>query len=809
MQKNANNSNQKPNDPNQKSNNISNWKHSIEKSFGNLGRLIAKRPFIFLLTYLLIIGVLASNLINIKQDTSIEGLLQKGSQEIKTYDEFKALFGRDELIFIGIDVEDIFEQKFIDQLRALHEQLEAEVPHLKRVDSLINARHTYGEDDTLYIDDLLPAELPTELESLAALKEYTYSNPNIKNLLLSEEKNFTAITLQMNANRYETDNNGKLQAFYLDDDDLQNIYNVVNTIIDQHKAISSSTITIAGTIPIGVLLSNNLEKDFILFTVLAIILIALLLSVIFRRASGVFMPIIVMILGVVSTISFMAIMKTPIQVSTSILPSFLLAVCVGDSIHLLTIFYRHYDSGNSKVESLAYAMQHTGLAIFFTSITTAVGLASFAFSELTPVSSLGFYGALGSIIAFILTVFILPCLLCLMPLKQKKIKEDNPNILQSLLNWCASFSIKHAKIVVISCGFLFLVSAYTASGIRFSHLPVAWLANDEPAVLSQNKHEEKMGGSISIEVLLDTGKDRGISNPEFLKVIDEISKEIETWETDTYHISKTISVIDIIKESNRALHDNNQEHYTIPDSQELISQELFLVELDAPDDLFNMIDASYRKARISIILPWIDAIHLGKIIQRIETYIHPKLEPYTESITLTGSLPILGTIFAEMLYSTAQSYGIAAIFITIMMVLLIGSLKLGLISMIPSLLPIFIVISLFRLFGVPLDILTMLVGSIAIGLTVDDNVHFMHGFRRSYAETGDVEQAIKLTLFSTGRAMLITSIVLSLGFIIYTQSTMTNMQSFGVMTSLCIALALAATFLLSPALMVLSHKKKA
>ena len=180
--------------------------------------------------------------------------------------------------------------------------------------------------------------------------------------------------------------------------------------------------------------------------------------------------------------------------------------------------------------------------------------------------------------------------------------------------------------------------------------------------------------------------------------------------------------------------------------------------------------------------------------------------PYTSDITITGVTPVLGATFAKMLYSTAESYGFAAIAITLMMIFLIGNLKLGLLSMIPSLLPILIVLSIIRLSGVPLDMLTMLIGSIAIGLTVDDNVHFMHGFRRLYTKTGDPAFAIENTLLSTGRAMLITSVVLSIGFAIYSQSEMKNMVSFGIMTAFCIMLALLATFLLAPALMMLANK---
>jgi predicted RND superfamily exporter protein len=791
-----------------KSTQTNNWKPRLEQAFGQLGRTIAKHPLIWFLGYVILVGSLASQLIHIRQDTSVEGFLEKGSQEIIKYDEFKSIFGRDEVLMIGLEAEDIFDPKFVDELRALHNDIESNVPHVKRVDSLINARHTYGADDTLYIEELMPEVLPEDETELQKLKDYTYGNPNYVNYLISEDGHYTAIVIQLEAFKSVENKQGDFEQKYLEDTDLKEVLSKLYSIIAVHEKNLGIEIDVAGSVPISIMIGSVMERDFSVFTALAIFLIGLILAVIFRRASGVSMPLIVMVLGVIATLSAMAIMDTPIQVSTSILPSFLLAVCVGDSIHLLTMFYRYYDEGEEKVDALAHAMEHTGLAIFFTSITTAAGLASFAASDITAVAALGFYGALGSIVAFVLTIFILPCLIALLPLKRKQHSyKESDSRLQTFLARCADFSIRFPKQIVAVGAVIFLSSAYVASQVQFSHWPMAWLPDDSSALRAIHKHEAHMGGSLAIEFMIDTGESRGISNPEFMKNLNEVSSEIQSWQTDTYRVAKVISVTDIIKESNRALHDNDQNFYTIPNSAELIAQELFLVELDEPDDLYNMIDQDYRRARISILVPWIDAIHLVPLLKRSEVYVNEKLSPFSVEIVQTGVTPVLGATFAEMLYSTAQSYGIAAVVITIMMILLIGNLKLGLISMIPSLIPIFIVLAGFTLANVSLDMLTMLVGSIAIGLTVDDNVHFMHGFRRIYAQTGDPALAIRKTLSSSGRAMLITSIVLSVGFFIYTQSEMKNMVSFGIMTACCIALALVATFLLAPALMMLTNKK--
>lgn len=783
-----------------------NWKVRIERGFGNLAFVIHKHPAIWLISCVLAIGLVASQLTKIRQDTSIEGFLEKGATALVNYDQFKDTFGRDEVFLINIEVEDFYKQDFVDKLRALHYQLEDEVPYVKTVDSLINARHTYGADDTLFIEELLPKTLPTDPDELQALKDYTYDNPNYVDFLISRDRHMLAIALRLEAFLYEKDEQGNVQARYLEESHLLEALDKIEEIVDQHRGILSDDIRLAGSMPISLMLGKIMERDFAVFTGLANLLIAIVLFIIFRRWSGVLMPLVVMALGIVVTISLMAFMDTPLQISTSILPSFLLAVCVGDSIHLLTIFYRHYDAGEEKVRALSNALEHTGLAIFFTSITTAAGLASFSTSELSPVSALGTYGALGSMVAFLLTILILPCLILVLPLKRRPLVVERHTALQSVLSWCARISTTYPKLIVGIGSAIFIVSAGIASQSQFSHHPLMWLPDGAPALEALKKHEDRMGSSLAIEVVFDTGIDRGVLDHNFMQALAKAQKEIETWETENYKVVKTISIANIVKETNRALHDNNEDFFTIPDDSALISQELFLVELDEPDDLYSVIDRDYRKARMTLMIPWIDAIYGRELIARLKVYLNENLAPHTSEIVVTGVTAVLGATFAEMLFSTAESYGIAAIAITFMMIFLIGSVKLGLLSMIPSLLPILIVLSVIRLMGIHLDMLTMLIGSIAIGLTVDDNVHFMHGFRRLYLKTGDPIYAIEKTLLTTGRAMLITSIVLSIGFFIYTQSEMKNMIGFGLMTAVCILLALLATFLLAPALMVISNK---
>jgi predicted RND superfamily exporter protein len=169
-------------------------------------------------------------------------------------------------------------------------------------------------------------------------------------------------------------------------------------------------------------------------------------------------------------------------------------------------------------------------------------------------------------------------------------------------------------------------------------------------------------------------------------------------------------------------------------------------------------------------------------------------------------IPLFGATVHAAMDSAAKSYVYALVIITVLMVLFIGDLRMGLVSMIPNLMPIILTMGIMGAAGLPMDMFTMLIGAIAIGLAVDDTIHFMHNFRRYYEESGDARDAVLRTLLSTGRAMLVTSVVLSLGFFIFAMASMYNLQRFGILTGFTIVTALIADFLVSPALMMVLHR---
>jgi predicted RND superfamily exporter protein len=789
-----------------------NWKTRAETGFGSMGILVSRHPWFWLLGVILLTASLAAQLKNLHTDTSVEGFLSADSPAIKHYDEFRRQFGRDEIFMVTIEVDELFESGFIETLREFHETLENTVPYVDTVDSLINARHTYGRDDELVIEDLLEDELPTDPVKLQQIKDYTYSNPQYESYLISRDHKLVTVVVKLLPFLTEEDDEGNITRRTRSDVQLGESDQAIRKVISSFNNRFAGEVQLSGSPAVGIALGTAVKTDFGVFTGMALSIIAAVLAVVFRRASGVLMPLFVMILGLTATISTMAIFNTPIQMTTSMLPSFLLAVCVGYAIHLLTIFYQHYDQGAEKPEALSKAMEHTGLAIFFTSITTAAGLGSFSWSELAPVASIGIYGAIGALLAFFYTIFLLPSLIMIFPIKRKKPTSANTrkeneaarfNLLNTVIDACIKLATKSPVVVSASGIALFILTISLALQLEFTHNSLLWFPEDHHVRKALEKSEARMGGTLPIEIIVDTGEPGKALEPELLYKIEHSIAEISQWKFDNVRVAKALSVNDIIRETNQALNANDPAHYIVPANRDLIRQELFMVELDASDDLFLLVDPNYQTLRVTLFVPWLDAVEYQEFIHELRKHFSEK---YNENIEVTGLTVILAQTFAEMLFSTAQSYALAGAVIAMMMVILMGGLRIGLISMLPNLLPITLVLALMKISGVPLDAFTLLIGSIAIGLTVDDTVHFMHGFKREYAKHHDPVKAIYDTLHTTGRAMLVTTIVLSFGFLVYTQSVLENLFNFGVLTALCITFALLADFLFAPALMMVLSK---
>ncbi|MBC2704717.1 efflux RND transporter permease subunit [Desulfobacula sp.] len=793
-------------------------RNKMEKWFESLARLIYHNRLKTLFIMFVIIAAIVSQLPNLTIDISTEGFMHKSDPARVDYDTFRDQFGRDELIIIAIRSPEVFKGNFLKKLKELHEDISENVPYIEDITSLINARNTRGEKDELIVEDLMD-NWPETPEDIAVIKQRTLENQLYKNLLISEDSKVTTIVIRTQTYSSVGTDSDVLDGFedeaknlsatndklYLTDKENSEVVAAVNKIADKYRS-SDFEIYIAGSSAVTHFLKQSMIKDVRRFLLLAFITVGAFLFIMFRRITGVILPLLIVILSLVSTISLMAAFKAPIKLPTQILPSFMLAVSVGYSVHILSMFYHNFRKSRSREEAIVFSMGHSGLAVVMTAATTAGGLFSFSTSEVAPIADVGIFAGTGVLLAMVYTIILLPALLALIPVKIVKNKKDlsEDTTIDRFLAKIGRISTGHPyKILVIST----VIIAFSIAGImkiRFSHDVLKWLPKTNSVRIATEKIDKELRGSVSLEIVLDTGKENGLYDPDILNRMEKTAAYLETLEAGKVFAGKAWSLTTILKETNRALNENQQEFYAIPQNKKLIAQELLLFENSGSDDMEDFTDSHLSKARLMVKVPFVDATAYTKFLETVSDHLQ-KTYPDVK-ITVTGMAALMFRTVVNAIASMAKSYIYALIVITILMVILIGRFRIGLLSMVPNLTPIIVTLGIMGWLQIPMNLFTMLVGNIAIGLAVDDTIHFMHNFRRYFEESKNAKLAVMETLHTTGRAMLVTSCVLSIGFFIFMFASMNNLIHFGFLTGLAIILALLADYFIAPALMVVVNR---
>ncbi|HIP28910.1 MAG TPA: RND transporter [Sulfurovum sp.] len=801
----------------------------LENMMEKMGVFIHDNPLKVILVVLLFLAMPISHVPQIKMDTSTEGFMHPDDPVLVTYNKFRAQFGRDERIVLALKSDNIFSIEFLETLRDLHEEIEEKVPYLDDITSLYNVRNTRGEGDRLITDDLLEP-FPKNKQDVAKIKKQAMASHFYKDLLLSKDGTMTTMVIETDAysrvgikevsidegfdddsidsatDTSEAENNAlaepvEAQAFLTDAENAE-LLKVLHTIVDSYKA-KGMEIYVAGSPAVNNALKAQMQADMQMFTRITFIIIIIFLFVMFRRISAVVYPLIVIIFSLLATIGMMAWTGVAFKLPTQIVPSLLLTVSVGATVHILSVFFDRFNKTGDKKAAMQYTLGHSGLAIAMTSVTTAIGVGSFSGSEVAPISDMGIFASFGVMMSLLLTLTLLPALLSLTKLKPKAKKGAGK--MDELMNILALFPIHYYRAIIIGAGVLVLVALFASSKIELSHNPLYWFEEGNENRVSTEVIDENMNGSVTIEAIIDTGMENGWNDPVRLKKLNEMTKRMEAYVDEYTHIGKVISIATLVKETNRALHENEEKYYSIPKNANLVSQELLLFENSGSDDLEDVVDSQFSKARVTIKLPWTDAVKAVKVLDYVKQEA-TKTFP-DEKVETTGMIPLLINTFANAIHSSVVSYIIAFILITGIMILILGSVRMGLLSMIPNLTPIILGLLLMYVMNIPLDMFTLLIGSIAIGLAVDDTIHFLHNFRRYYLESGDSAKAIQMTFLTAGKAMVITTVVLSLGFYAYLMAEMISVQNFGLLTGTVIVFALLSDLLLAPALMMVAAKR--
>ncbi|MEM9177007.1 MAG: MMPL family transporter, partial [Myxococcota bacterium] len=754
-----------------------------------------------------------------------------------TLERYRDFFGRTSSIVVLVRVPDrLGDPDFLARLDALHEALETRTPFLRRITSLINIRHTAAEGDGLVVDPLLGEEVPASPAEIDAFLTRLHSNPLYRNLVVSDDERWTLISIEtdlLTSESLETaavredvaaDDWGGFEEVGDDDfagdvDDFGGFETApaaanalrkvgpeedalilarVREVVDEFEA-AGLDLHLSGGIAIGEEVRSRIQRDFTRLMAAAFVLIGLLFVAAFRRPSGALLVLGVVGLSLGSTVGTMAALDAPIGFGTQVLPSFLIAVGVGYAVHIVTLFWYHYPLLRDRRTAVLVALEHSGRPIVLTGLTTIGGLLSFIPVELAPIAQIGVFAPVGVFLSMVFSLSALPALLILLPL-EPGVRTPNGTSAERAMVALGTWASRHPRRVLAGTALLLGLSMLGIARIDIRHDPLSWLPESHPLREATQLVDQQMGGANTIEVFVQARDGQSFRSPELLQRVDEWEAAVEDLSTGPLQASKVLGLHGIVKELNQAIEGGSTEAYTVPEGQSLVAQELLLFENSGSDDMEQWVDSSYANGRLSVRIGWADSFFVAPYASRIVELAETTFGDLAD-VQQSGLGAIVDKTFVSVIDSLRTSYGIALVVISALLVLMVGDVRVGLVSVLPNLAPIIGALGLMGWLGVPLGVYTLLVGSIALGLAVDDTIHFAHSFVRYEQETGDPHDAIRRTLATAGVALLFSSVALVAGFAVFSLASLSALLHFGLIASAAIALALLSDLIVLPAML--------
>lgn len=739
-------------------------------------------------------------------DNSLDAYFDRSDPSYVAYMDYLEEFLSDEVAYVLYRVPDSphgpFDLEAMAKIQALTERLEAEVPFVREVTSLANTEFIRADEDMIEVGKLLRATVQSQQE-LLALRELVMERPLYVDFLIDKTAQYGAIILEMDRSSVDP-----VEEIIFDPargTALDNLYPQVSDKVIRRILASPEYAGIeffqTGDVAMNAAYNNVFMQDSSVGIPLTFLLLALLSLLLFRASLlGLLGPLTVVVLSVVLVAGFMGLFGWVLGMFFGIVPTLISGVGVAQSVHIILEYQRRLARGQNRAEAVQGAIGKVGGACLMAAVTTALGFLVMSVSELKALSEMAMYAAIGVMCTFILSTTLLVAFLGSGTAKQPVSKTSVQPFVLNIVDGCAALCVRHPRALVASGA---AILALSLAGITMLKVDFNFLDEFKPRV-EWRQHtelvEQVMGGVLSVVYIFDTGRSDGIKNPQFLQALEGLQEFAEA----QAFVKNSFSVADLQKDINRSFHADDPAFFRLADDARLISQYFLVYELSGGKAVYDYVSRDYAKAVVELRVGMTNSRNLKKLLADIDAYLARHPVPDAE-LRKTG-VGLMWVKMAEYISHT-QLVGYSLVFLGVAAILCIafGSLKVGLLSMIPNLAPVIVVLGAMGWLGLHLDYVKLLLATVAIGIAVDDTIHLMINLRRQFLKTGNYQQAVLLALQDVGPALLITTIILVGAFSCYLLSSMAIISSFGVLLSAAIVVALVADLLFMPALVLLTR----
>ena len=751
--------------------------------------VVNNRIKVAIVTMLLAFGVFAG-IPNLKLDTDGRVFMAADNPDKIRLDRFEQEFAKDDnlaIIIVPANGE-VFTPRTLGAVGAMTEDL-WNLPYVRLVNSITRFQNTYADGDMMVVEDLVPEPDMVTDEEAAAARAVALDRIEIRNSLINEDASATAISVIF-----------RLPGIDLVSE-IPNINAEFEPLLKEYRAAYPDIqFKASGSVAISQAFATASQKDGETLTPAMLVAMLFIVGVLLRSATGSLLILVLATLSALVSLGALGWTRIPINSATAVAPLMVITLAVASSVHVLSSVRQTMQETADRTVWARRAIIDHGLGITVAVFTTAIGFLSLNFSISPPFRQLGNMVAGGMVGVWVFTMFLLPGLICWLPIKQNKHAASVDNFMVAL----GEFVIRHQKRLLVGIPVVIIAFGAGISQIKLEDDFLRYFDESFETRQATDLYETELGGLNVLEYSVDTGVENGINSVEYLQTLDALSVFLR----DQPEISHIRSLSDTIKRLNMNMNSDDPAYYRIPDSDEEASQFLFHYELSHGYgmDLTDQINVDRSSTRVSAFVDYATTRQLIALDEKIQGWFD-KNAPELKS-PVTGQTHVYTMISARDVPSMLQGTSLALVFISFVIFLVLRNLKLGLVSLVPNLVP---AIMGFGLWGYMVGNVTLAVSivvAMTLGIVVDDTVHFILKYANARKRGDSAEDSVRYAFKSVGMALTVTSLGLVIGFAILGQSGFAVNRDMARLTAITLSFALFVDFLFLPPLLIFLDRMK-
>lgn len=766
----------------------------LENFIVSYTNFIIQYRFFVILLVLACVGISGYGMKNLGFSTNYRAFFSKANPELNTFEEFQNIYTKNDNILFVIQPKD--KKIFTQDLTALLEDITEQawrIPYASRVDSITNFQNSYAEENDLIVEDLISDSKNLSDADMQKKQQIAMNELLLHQRLIAYDGEATGINVTL---QYPEKSITEVPAAAAE----------ARRIAEYARAhYPDLKVALTGVSMMNNAFSESGMKDMGTLMPLMYLMILTVMIVMLRSFAGTIATLLIIISSIVTAMGLAGhagILLTPITMSA---PTIVLTLAVADSVHILISMLKLMAEGKDKKTALIESMRINFIAISITSLTTIIGFAVLNFSDSPPFNDLGNITVAGIFAAWLYSITLLPALMSILPVKARKI-GDGKDYMSSFLQAYSRFVIVNRKAVLAFVSFAALGMMVLVPTLELNDQWVKYFDKSIEFRRDADFGIKELTGVYPIEFSIEADGSGGISEPLYLQKLDDFTE----WMRTQPEVEHVFSYTDIVKRLNRNMHGDDTAWYKIPESRELAAQYLLLYEMSLTYglDLNDRINIDKSATRVTATLGDMTTKQTRSFIDRAENWLKENAPEYMHA-KATGATVMFSFISMRNIQQMLTGNIMAIILISIVMILALRNVGIGLLSIIPNSVPILVTFGIWALIFGQIGMASAIVSAVALGIVVDDTVHFLSKYLRARREKNmDREEALEYAFQTVGVALIVTTIILTLGFLIMALSSFEPNKQLGMMTSTNMITAIIFDFTLLPALLLIGFKKE-